>query len=70
MNLSDMSDFYLHPNFGSSFCFYLSLIPYNPLLQAKEVESDPLLSVENGNGMLGDGGPKAPVWTSNKDLHA
>ncbi|PON66164.1 Sugar phosphate transporter domain containing protein [Trema orientale] len=40
------------------------------LSQAKEVESDPLLSVENGNGMLGDGGPKAPVWASNKDLHA
>ncbi|XP_062081598.1 UDP-xylose transporter 3 [Humulus lupulus] len=40
------------------------------LSQAKEVESDPLLSVENGNGLHGDGGPKSPVWTSNKDLHA
>ncbi|XP_015874509.1 UDP-xylose transporter 3 [Ziziphus jujuba] len=37
--------------------------------QVKETESDPLLSVENGGGMLGDG-PKAPVWNSNKDLHA
>ncbi|GMN23379.1 hypothetical protein TIFTF001_000096 [Ficus carica] len=39
--------------------------------QAKEAESDPLLSVENGSGILGDGAvPKAPVWNSNKDLHA
>ncbi|KAF3454808.1 hypothetical protein FNV43_RR05256 [Rhamnella rubrinervis] len=41
------------------------------LSQAKETESDPLLGVEDGAGMLGDGGvPKSPVWTSNKDLHA
>lgn len=39
--------------------------------QTKEAESDPLLSVENGSGILGDGAvPKAPVWNSNKDLHA
>ncbi|XP_062171199.1 UDP-xylose transporter 3 isoform X1 [Alnus glutinosa] len=42
-----------------------------PLAQAKESESDPLLSVENGAAILGDGVvPKAPVWNSNKDLHA
>ncbi|KAL4610903.1 hypothetical protein ACB098_08G070700 [Castanea mollissima] len=42
-----------------------------PLTQAKESESDPLLTVENGTGILADGVvPKAPVWNSNKDLHA
>ncbi|KAL0533505.1 hypothetical protein IC582_027537 [Cucumis melo] len=41
------------------------------LSQAKENESDPLISVENGAAILGDGvGPKAPAWSSNKDLHA
>ncbi|XP_010252081.1 PREDICTED: uncharacterized membrane protein At1g06890-like [Nelumbo nucifera] len=41
------------------------------LSQVKEGESDPLLSVENGTGIVTDGGvPKAPVWNSNKDLHA
>lgn len=41
------------------------------LLQAKESESDPLLNVENGTGILADGVvPNAPVWKSNKDLHA
>ena len=41
------------------------------LLQAKESEADPLLTVENGTGILTDGVvPKAPVWKSNKDLHA
>ncbi|KAG2669829.1 hypothetical protein I3843_14G052500 [Carya illinoinensis] len=42
-----------------------------PLSQAKESESDPLLNVENGATILGDGVvPKAPTWNSNKDLHA
>lgn len=42
-----------------------------PLTQAKESEADPLLTVENGTGILADGVvPKAPVWKSNKDLHA
>ncbi|KAF5446583.1 hypothetical protein F2P56_032201 [Juglans regia] len=41
------------------------------LSQAKESESDPLLSVENAAAILGDGAaPKAPSWKSNKDLHA
>ncbi|KAF8397120.1 hypothetical protein HHK36_016027 [Tetracentron sinense] len=41
------------------------------LSQAKESESDPLISVENGTGSVTDGNvPKAPVWNSNKDLHA
>lgn len=41
------------------------------LTQAKEGESDPLLVAENGAAILGDGVvPKAPVWNSNKDLHA
>ncbi|CAK9326887.1 unnamed protein product [Citrullus colocynthis] len=41
------------------------------LSQVKESESDPLISVENGTAILGDGvGPKAPAWSSNKDLHA
>ncbi|XP_043706998.1 UDP-xylose transporter 3-like [Telopea speciosissima] len=41
------------------------------LSQAKENESDPLMSVENGTGIVNDGvAPTAPVWSSNKDLHA
>ncbi|XP_057512194.1 UDP-xylose transporter 3-like [Actinidia eriantha] len=41
------------------------------LSQAKESESDPLISVENGTSVLTDSGvPKAPVWSSDKDLHA
>ncbi|KAL5580535.1 hypothetical protein UlMin_012977 [Ulmus minor] len=40
------------------------------LSQANENDSDPLLGAENGSGMLGEGVPKAPVWNSNKDLHA
>ncbi|KAL0284182.1 UNVERIFIED_CONTAM: UDP-xylose transporter 3 [Sesamum angustifolium] len=41
------------------------------LSQAKEGESDPLLSVENGSGILNEGGVvRAPGWTSNKDLQA
>ncbi|KAK9279456.1 hypothetical protein L1049_013135 [Liquidambar formosana] len=41
------------------------------LSQANESESDPLISVENGSGILTDGGvQKAAVWNSNKDLHA
>ncbi|GFZ01741.1 nucleotide/sugar transporter family protein [Actinidia rufa] len=41
------------------------------LSQAKESESDPLISVENGTSILADSGvPKAPVWSSDKDLHA
>ena len=44
---------------------------YLELLQVKESESDPLIGVENGSGILADGvAPKAPVWNSNKDLHA
>ncbi|XP_038705750.1 UDP-xylose transporter 3-like isoform X2 [Tripterygium wilfordii] len=39
--------------------------------QVKEGESDPLLSVENGSGILADGVvAKGPVWKSNKDLEA
>ncbi|KAK4760358.1 hypothetical protein SAY87_005251 [Trapa incisa] len=38
--------------------------------QPKENETDPLISMENG-ATLGDGiVAKAPVWKSNKDLHA
>ncbi|XP_027091241.1 UDP-xylose transporter 3 [Coffea eugenioides] len=41
------------------------------LAQAKENESDPLISVENGASILTDGGAaKAPGWNSNKDLRA
>lgn len=40
------------------------------MMQVKESESDPLISVDNGSGMLNDGVPKVPVWNSNKDLHA
>lgn len=40
------------------------------LPQVKEAESDPLISVENGAGIVNDGVPKADVWNSNKDLHA
>ncbi|GFZ19966.1 nodulin MtN21 /EamA-like transporter family protein [Actinidia rufa] len=41
------------------------------LSQAKESESDPLISVENGTSILTDSGiPKAPVWSSDKDLRA
>ncbi|XP_043724665.1 UDP-xylose transporter 3 [Telopea speciosissima] len=41
------------------------------LSQAKENESDPLIGVENGTGIVNDGVvPTAPVWSSNKDLHA
>ncbi|GAB4860210.1 UDP-xylose transporter 3 [Ancistrocladus abbreviatus] len=39
--------------------------------QGNEGESDPLLSVESGASILGDGvGPKGPVWSSSKDLQA
>ncbi|KAF3950702.1 hypothetical protein CMV_023577 [Castanea mollissima] len=39
--------------------------------QVVEGESDPLLNAENGKGGLTDVVvPKAPVWNSNKDLHA
>ncbi|KAL6967808.1 UDP-xylose transporter 3 [Sarracenia purpurea var. burkii] len=41
------------------------------LTQAKESESDPLISAENGASILTDPVvPKAPGWNSNKDLHA
>ncbi|GLT34830.1 hypothetical protein SLA2020_093230 [Shorea laevis] len=41
------------------------------LPQVKESESDPLISVENGSGILSDGVvQKAPTWNSNKDLEA
>ncbi|KAK1264964.1 hypothetical protein QJS04_geneDACA017027 [Acorus gramineus] len=41
------------------------------LAQAKENESDPLLSVENGTTVMNDGVvPQPPVWSSNKDLRA
>ncbi|GLU02638.1 hypothetical protein SLE2022_198820 [Rubroshorea leprosula] len=40
------------------------------LPQVKESESDPLISVENGPGILSDGVQKGPVWNSNKDLEA
>lgn len=40
------------------------------LAQAKENESDPLISVENGASILTDGAAKAPGWNSNKDLRA
>ena len=40
--------------------------------KAKEAESDPLISAENGSGILteGVGGARAPGWNSNKDLRA
>lgn len=41
------------------------------LNQPKESETDPLIGVENGAAILGDSVvAKAPVWNSNKDLHA
>ncbi|KAJ4977939.1 hypothetical protein NE237_008719 [Protea cynaroides] len=41
------------------------------LSQEKEKESDPLISVENGTGIVNDGVVSTvPVWSSNKDLHA
>ncbi|KAJ6745116.1 SOLUTE CARRIER FAMILY 35 [Salix purpurea] len=42
------------------------------LPEDKESETDPLIGVENGTGILADGGvPKViPLWTSNKDLDA
>ncbi|XP_031265713.1 UDP-xylose transporter 3 isoform X2 [Pistacia vera] len=40
------------------------------LPQVKESESDPLISVEKGTGIINEGVAKAPVWNSNKDLHA
>ncbi|KAF7833835.1 putative membrane protein [Senna tora] len=39
------------------------------LSQVKEVESEPLINVENGSGLLGDS-VKAPAWNSNKDFQA
>lgn len=39
--------------------------------QVKESESDPLLNVESGPAVAtDDAAPKAPAWSSNKDLHA
>ncbi|KAH8490565.1 hypothetical protein Peur_066070 [Populus x canadensis] len=41
------------------------------LPEVKESETDPLISVENGTGILADVAvPNVPVWTSNKDLDA
>ncbi|KAL0435089.1 UNVERIFIED_CONTAM: UDP-xylose transporter 3 [Sesamum radiatum] len=41
------------------------------LSQAKESESDPLLGVENGGGILTDDGvTRTPGWNLNKDLQA
>ncbi|KAJ4970034.1 hypothetical protein NE237_003133 [Protea cynaroides] len=41
------------------------------LAQAKENESDPLISVENGSGLENDDVvPAAQAWSSNKDLRA
>jgi solute carrier family 35 protein E3 len=41
------------------------------LPQVKESETDPLIGVENGSGMLAESGTtKGSVWQSNKDLHA
>ncbi|KAJ6758220.1 SOLUTE CARRIER FAMILY 35 [Salix koriyanagi] len=41
------------------------------LPEVKESETDPLISVENGTGILADVAvPKVPVWNSNKDLDA
>ncbi|KAF5191359.1 Nucleotide/sugar transporter family protein [Thalictrum thalictroides] len=41
------------------------------LSQANESESDPLISIENGSGVVSDGvAQKGAVWNSNKDLHA
>ncbi|KAH8479960.1 hypothetical protein POPTR_019G128900v4 [Populus trichocarpa] len=42
------------------------------LPEVKESETDPLISAENGTGILADGGvPKVvPLWNSNKDLDA
>lgn len=39
--------------------------------QVKESEVDPLLGAENGTSLAADGlAPKAPAWSSNKDLNA
>ncbi|KAJ6379110.1 hypothetical protein OIU76_015843 [Salix suchowensis] len=41
------------------------------LPEVKESETDPLISAENGTGILADVAvPKVPVWNSNKDLDA
>ncbi|XP_059659866.1 UDP-xylose transporter 3 isoform X1 [Cornus florida] len=40
------------------------------LSQAKESESDPLISTEKGPSILTDGGVPPPAWKSNKDLIA
>ncbi|XP_044495755.1 UDP-xylose transporter 3 [Mangifera indica] len=40
------------------------------LPQVKESESDPLISVETGTGIINDGVARSPVWNSDKDLHA
>lgn len=41
------------------------------LPEVKESETDPLISVENGTGILADVAvPNVPVWNSNKDLDA
>ncbi|XP_011021021.1 PREDICTED: uncharacterized membrane protein At1g06890-like [Populus euphratica] len=41
------------------------------LPEVKESETDPLISVEKGTGILADAAvPNVPVWTSNKDLDA
>eukprot|EP01018_Ginkgo_biloba_P016081 Gb_29422 [translate_table: standard] len=39
--------------------------------QVKDSEADPLIVVENGSNKINDNvGPKTPIWSSNKDLHA
>lgn len=53
---------------------FTNLLPFFvrlKLFQAKETESDPLLSAENGAVIVPDVVvPKAPAWSSNKDLQA
>lgn len=42
-----------------------------PLSQLKESEADPLLGMESGKTLTSEGiAQKAPVWSSDKDLHA
>ncbi|KAI3941337.1 hypothetical protein MKW92_049746 [Papaver armeniacum] len=44
--------------------------PAPQLSQAKESETDPLISLEGGTAVVPDDDvPKAPIWNSNKDLH-
>ncbi|XP_039017672.1 UDP-xylose transporter 3-like isoform X2 [Hibiscus syriacus] len=44
---------------------------YTPQVLVKESDSDPLIIVDKGSGILSDGVvPKSPVWNSKRDLDA